>query len=93
MAAPTHKGAGQTPIHSRSDSWQVEVTVDTLKVEHVGNALRRLRAAAESLHQEGLDVQITYSVTRNRENLEWWTEWVDREGRIKDIQPWEIGHA
>ena len=72
-----------------SMSYEVQVTIGTLKVEHVGEALRRLQAATESLHEDGLDVQISYSVERDRDGVERWHEWVDHDGSIKDIQPWE----
>lgn len=73
-----------------TDSYEVTVILGTLKIEHVGEALRRLQAAAESIHEEGIDVQITYSVERNRDGVERWHQWVDSDGGIKDIQPWEV---
>lgn len=72
-----------------TESYEVAVVVDRLKIEHVGEALRRLQAAADSLDNEGLDVGITFSVEKDRDGVERWHEWVDGEGRIKDVQPWE----
>lgn len=72
-----------------TESYEVTVVVDRLKIEHVGEALRRLQAAADSLDNEGLDVGITFSVEKDRDGVERWHEWVDGEGRIKDVQPWE----
>lgn len=80
--------AGAKIIHARTDSWEVVVTIATLKVEYVGEALRRLEAASESLHEEGLDVQFSCSVERNRDGVEHWHEWVADDGSIKDINPW-----
>lgn len=68
--------------------YEIEVNVDRLKVEHVGEALRRLQAAAESLHAEGLDVGIMFSVERDRDGVERWPEWVV-DGTVIDRQPWD----
>ena len=70
-------------------SYEVTITIGQLKVEHVGAALRRLGAAADSLREEGLDVSITQSVERDRDGVERWHEWIDADGNVKDIQPWE----
>jgi len=69
--------------------YQVTVSIGRLKVEHVGSALRRLQAAANSLDGEGLDVDIVQSVERDRDGVERWHEWIDRDGNVKDIAPWE----
>lgn len=73
-----------------TEAYEVTVVVGRLKTEHVGNALRRLQAAAESLRAEGLDVDLTFSVERDRDGVERWHEWIDSEGNVKDIQHWEV---
>lgn len=87
-------------IQTRVDSWikggglhsilyEVEVTLGRMKVEHVGEALRRLQAVVQSFDDDGVEVDASYSVERGRDGVERWHTWVDEEGRIKDIQPWE----
>jgi hypothetical protein len=71
------------------ESYRIEIVVDRLKVEHVGEALRRLQRAAESLALEGLDVGITQSVEKDRDGVERWPEWVAADGTIRDVQPWQ----
>lgn len=70
--------------------YEVTVVVGRLKTEHVGSALRRLQAAAESLGAEGLDVDVRQSVERDRDGVERWPEWVDSDGSIRDRAHWEV---
>lgn len=71
--------------------YEVTLVVGRLKTEHVGSALRRLQAAAKSLEAEGLDVDITQSVERDRDGVERWPEWVHDDGSIVDRAHWEEG--
>jgi hypothetical protein len=73
-----------------SGQHEITFTLGRMKVEHVGEALRRLQEVGKSLDNEGLDVDIVYSVERDHDGVERWHEWIDSEGRIKDIQPWEV---
>jgi hypothetical protein len=68
----------------------IEAQVTQVKVEHVGEVLRRLQGVRDSLLNEGLDIGFNFSVERDRDGVERWHEWVDPEGDIKDIQPWEM---
>lgn len=86
--------AAGVPEHSQDPEkathlYVVEVRLDRMKVEHVGEALRRLSAAADTLTSEGLDVGVWFSVERDRDGVERWPEWIDDEGNVIDVQPWE----
>lgn len=70
-------------------SYEVTLSVDGLKVEYVGEALRRLSAAAESLRDEGLSIDVWFSVERDRDGIERWPSFVADGGEIIDVQPWE----
>ena len=69
--------------------YEVMLVLSGVKVEHVGEALRRLRAVDYSFVEEGLSINSMYSVERDRDGVERWTDWVDPDGNIKDIQPWQ----
>lgn len=73
--------------------YEVTISVTRVKAEHVGEALRRLQAAADSLYNEGQDVGITQSVERDHDGVERWHEWIDSEGNVRDIAPWEVQDA
>lgn len=69
--------------------YEVTLVLSGVKVEHVGEALRRLRAVDFSFVEEGLSIGSSYSVERDRDGVERWHTWVDADGNIKDIQPWQ----
>lgn len=69
--------------------YEVTFTLGQVKVEHVGEVLRRMQAVDHSFNEEGLAVSPTYSVERDRDGVERWHDWIDEDGRIKDIAPWE----
>ena len=69
---------------------EVTFRVDRVKVEHVGRTLRLLYLVERALAAEGLDLGFSCSVERDRDGVERWTDWIDDEGKIKDIQPWEV---
>lgn len=73
--------------------YEVTLTLGQLSVEHVGEALRRLREVDLSFVREGLSVDASWSVERDRDGIERWSDWIDDEGEIKDIQPWEESDA
>ena len=88
-------------IQTRVDTWikgggllsglyEVSFTLSEVKVEHVGEVLRRLQAVDHSFTEEGVEMGSSYSVERDRDGVERWHTWIDEEGRIKDIQPWEV---
>lgn len=70
-------------------SYTITLTVDRMKVEHVGRALRLLEAAITELEKEGLDIGSMFSVERDKDGVELWPEFVDSDGNIIDVQPWE----
>lgn len=72
-------------------SYEVQVTFDKMKIEHVGVLLRRLLEVDRQMRAEGLDIRVDYSVERDRDGVERWHSWIDDQGNIMNRDYWEEG--
>lgn len=77
------------PVKREKHLYEVTLSLSQVKVEHVGEVLRRLQAVDYSFEEEGVAIDSMWSVERDHDGVERWHEWIDSEGRIKDMQPWD----